>query len=316
MGENLDIISIGESLIELSSDTSLQYCECLNKYYGGDALTSAMAALKLGSKVGYISCIGNDYFKDFLIDNWTKAGLDISHVKISEGNNGLYMIALLGDNKKEVTYYRKKTASTKLSIEDISEDYIKKTKYLYSTGTTQSISLSSKEAVKTAFVIAKENGVTTAYDPNYHELLMNVEESKEFLNEIVPYTDILFLSNKDDGQKLLEIESHENVIKYFWDLGINLVVLKSNEHNGFFTGYNGDIVFTKYFSEDILDTTCAGDAFNGGFLHALSHGLSPVESTLFASVVSGLQSKNIGAINSLPNKEDVYNHFNEVTHNE
>lgn len=313
MSENLDIISIGESLIELSSSTSLHYCDCLTKYYGGDALTTAMAALKVGSKVGYISSVGNDYFKDFLMDSWKESGLDISHVKVREGINGMYLIALVGDNKKEITYYRKKTAASKLSIEDISEEYIKNAKYLYSTGITQSVSLSSKEAVKKAFKIAKENGVITAYDPNYHQLLMNEEEAKEFIDEIIPYVDIIFLNNKEDGQKVLEMESHEKVIKYFWDLGVNLVVVKSKEHEGFFTGYNGDIVFTKYFTHEPVDSTCAGDAFNGGFLHALSKGLTPVEATLFASVVAGLQSKDIGAIKSIPNKEDVYKCFNEVT---
>ena len=36
MDEKLDIVAIGESLIELSSDTKLSCAECLYKYYGGD----------------------------------------------------------------------------------------------------------------------------------------------------------------------------------------------------------------------------------------------------------------------------------------
>ena len=65
MDEKLDIITIGESLIELSSDTSLSSTECLHKYYGGDALTTAIAALRLGSRVGFITRVGNDVFKDY-----------------------------------------------------------------------------------------------------------------------------------------------------------------------------------------------------------------------------------------------------------
>ena len=312
MSEKLDIITIGESLIELSSERSLLYTECLSKYYGGDAITTAMTALKLGSKVGYITCVGNDFFKDFLIDSWTKAGLDISKIKITEDFNGLYLIALLEDGKKELAYYRKKTAATKLSVDDISEDYIENSKYIYSTGVAQSISLSAKEAIKKAFTIAREKGVTTAYDPNYQPMLMNIEESREFLKEIIPYTDIIFLNKSKDGKRLLELDSHEQIIKYFWDLGVNMVILKSKEDYGFYIGYNGDINFTPYFKTEIVDTTCAGDAFNGGFLHALNSGLTPFEASQFASVVSGLQSQNIGAIKSIPTKEDVYRHFQEV----
>ena len=65
MIKNLDIICIGEGLIELSSDMSLSYASCLNKYYGGDAICTAVAAVRLGSKVGLISRVGNDFFKDF-----------------------------------------------------------------------------------------------------------------------------------------------------------------------------------------------------------------------------------------------------------
>ena len=63
MNQKLDIITIGESLIELSTDKSLTTASTLDKYYGGDTLTSAIAALRLGSKVGFISRIGIDCLK-------------------------------------------------------------------------------------------------------------------------------------------------------------------------------------------------------------------------------------------------------------
>ena len=65
--ENTDIICIGESLTELSADESLAYAETLHKYFGGDTMTTAVSAAKLGAKVGYITVIGNDYLKDFLM---------------------------------------------------------------------------------------------------------------------------------------------------------------------------------------------------------------------------------------------------------
>ena len=48
MNEKLDIITIGESLIELSTPKSLTDATTLDKYYGGDTLTTAITALKLG----------------------------------------------------------------------------------------------------------------------------------------------------------------------------------------------------------------------------------------------------------------------------
>jgi len=306
MDEMLDIITIGEGLIELSSDISLSLAGSLDKYYGGDTLAAAVAARRLGSKVGYITRVGCDYFKEFLMDSWQAEGLDISQVKLSGDYNGLYLLARPKDGAKEFSYYRKKTAASKLSIEDISEEYIEKAKIFYTSGIAQTLSLSAKEAVKKAYSIAKEKGLITAYDPNYSPLITTLEEAKEAFDEVINDVDILFLSDKNDISKLLETTSCEKIIKYFWDMGINTVIIKSTQDKGYYTGYAGDIVFCPFFSTEIVDTTCSGDAFNGGFLHAISSGFSQFEATRLASIVAGLQSQKIGAIKSIPTKEEVY----------
>lgn len=312
MEEKLDIIAIGEGLIELSSDVSLSTAVSLDKYYGGDTLAAAVAARRLGSKVGYITRVGCDYFKEFLMDSWQAEGLDISQVKLTGDFNGLYLLARPKNGEKEFSYYRKKTAASNLSIDDISEKYIENAKILYTSGIAQTLSLSVKEAVNKAYTIAKNNGLTTAYDPNYSPLLSTPEEAKELFDDVINNVDILFLSDRNDISKLFEINSAEKIIKYFWDQGINTVVIKSAQNSGYYTGYAGDIVFTKFISAEIVDTTCSGDAFNGGFLHAVSSGFSPFEAAKLASVVAGLQAQGIGAIKSIPSKEEVYSVYEKI----
>ena len=190
MLEKNDIVCIGESLIELSADESLTYATVLNKYFGGDTITTAVAASRLGAKVGYITVVGNDYLKDFLLDAWGCEGLDTSQTRLSEGANGLYFIARCKNGQKEFVYYRKKTAATALCEANISPDYIKNTQYVYSTGITQSISISAREAVKTAFKIARENDIKVAYDFNYTSRVWDVDEAKEAFEEVLPYIDI------------------------------------------------------------------------------------------------------------------------------
>lgn len=312
MDEKLDIITLGEGLIELSSDISLSMAESLSKYYGGDTLAAAVAAKRLGSKVGYITRVGCDYFKEFLMDSWQAEGLDISQVKLTGDYNGLYLLARPKNGQKEFSYYRKKTAASKISIEDISEKYIESAKIFYTSGIAQTLSLSAKEAVKKAYTIAKEKGLTTAYDPNYTPLLTTPEEAKEAFDEVISDIDVLFLSDKNDVAKLLEVDSNEKIIKYFWDMGVNTVVVKSSHDRGYYTGYAGDIVFCEFFSAETIDTTCSGDAFNGGFLHAITSGFTPFEATKLASIVAGLQSQKIGAIKSIPTQEEVYSEYEKI----
>lgn len=306
MGKNLDIITIGESLVELSANSTMASTACFYKYYGGDALATAIAALRAGSKTGFITRVGDDSFKDFLLESWQQEGLDISNVKITGEPNGLYIIARPNFEEKEIAYYRKKIAPSKLSIEDINEDYIKSAGVIYASGITQSLSPSANEAVEYAYKIAKNNGILAAYDPNYYSAITTPQEAKENFSRISQYIDILFMNTKHDTINILEIDSPENIIKSLWDMGIQTVVLKSADNCGYYTGHKGNIIFSEFYTTDILDTTCSGDAFNGGFLHAVTSGYTPFEAAKFAAITAGLQAKGIGAIKSIPYKDEVY----------
>ena len=310
MSEKLDIITIGESLIELSTSENLTTAKSLDKYYGGDTLTTAIAALRLGSKVGFISRIGMDCFKDYLMESWQEEGLDISHVKPVQGINGLYMVSKAQDcSSKEFSFYRKKTAATNLSIDDISTEYIQSASLIYTTGITQSLSISAREAVLEAFKIAKENGITTAYDPNFTTKIWTEDEAKEAFNDIAEHIDIIFLNERYDSKVVIESESRDNAIKYMWDKGISTVILKSISEKGYYVGSHGKTEFVKFLNEDVVDDTGAGDAFNGGVLHGITSGMSPFKAVSLGSVVAGLQIKNYGAVKSIPTKEEVYKVF-------
>lgn len=309
MNDELDIIAVGESLVEFSANESLLYANSLDKFYGGDAICTAIAATRLGSKVGYISRVGNDNFKDYLLDSWQSEGLDISQVKLVEGTNGLYVMTRAENGEREFVYYRKKTAGCCLAVEDISEDYLKKSRVFYSTGVLQALSLSAKEAIKVAYENAKKHNLITAYKPNFLPKLLSVEEAKENFDDVAQNVDILFLSIKKDAKNLFEIETMDNLIKHFWDLGIGTIVVKVSDQKCYYTGFNGDVQRTDFYTDQVVDTTCSGDAFAGAFLHGIVHGMGQMEATRLAAIVEGLQAQKIGAIKSIPTKEEVMNIF-------
>ena len=306
-----DLITIGESLVEFSTNQKLKDAECLHKYYGGDSLVVAVAAKRLKSNVGFITCIGDDPFKDFMISSWEKEGLDLKHVKVVNEKNGLYMVSRAAGEEKEFMYYRKKIAPAKLSIEDIDEEYIKKAKIIYASGITQSLSINAREAVKKAFEIAKENGITTAYDPNYSSLIATKEDAKEYFEEIIPFTDILFMSSKYDTKSIFDIESLENIVKYLTDSGIQTIIIKSSETKGYHLNYMGNSIFIPFYTDHVVDTTSSGDAFNGAFLHAIANSYTPIEAANIASIDAGLQAQGIGAIKSVPYYDEVYKIYKE-----
>ena len=305
MDAKVDIAIIGECLVELSSNGTLADTSTLNKFFGGDTVTTAVAVARLGGNVTYLTQVGNDGFSEFILSSLQKENIDTSLIKSNDEQNGMYIVSRTPE-KKELLYYKRKTAATKLSIDDISEDYIKQLKLIYSTGIVQSLSASSRELVRESFRIAKENDVLTAYDPNYTSCFMNSTDTKEYFEEIVEFTDIIFLSLKNDAARLYEVDSIDKVVKYFWDKGVKIVVIKSHIDNGYYTGYRGEISFTEFYnSQKAIDTTASGDVFNGGFLYAITNGYAPSEAAKFASVVSGLQTQNYGAIQAIPYKNAV-----------
>ncbi len=305
--KNLDIITIGESLIEFSTNQKLDEAECLHKYYGGDSLVVAVAASRLKSKVGFITCLGNDAFKDYLLKSWENEGLDTSCVSTSDDNNGLYLVSRAPGEAKEFIYYRKKIAPAKVSIDNIKEDYIKSAKVVYASGVTQSLSIQARESVRKAFSIAKENGVMTAYDPNFSNRLTTIETAKEQLDEIMPLIDVLFISDKHDIKYLLEIDSIEKASKILSDSGIHNVVIKSSNNKGYYVTANQNTVFVPYYTTTVVDTTSTGDTFNGAYLHSITKSYTPVEAAKIAAIAAGIQAQGIGAIKSIPYFDEVYN---------
>ncbi len=303
--QKIDIAIIGECLIELSANGTLADTSTLNKYFGGDTVTTAVAIARLGGNVTYITKVGNDGFSEFILSSLQKEHIDTSLIKTNDEQNGMYIVSKTPESK-EVLYYKRKTAASKLSIEDLNEDCIKKLKLVYSTGVIQSLSAGSRELVRETFKCAKENDVLTAYDPNYTSCFMNSADTREFFEEIIDYTDIIFLSFKNDALQLYDIESVDKVIKHLWERGVKIVVIKSHIDKGYYIGYNGEINFTEFYNtQKAIDTTASGDVFNGGFLYAVTNGYAPFDAAKFASVVSGLQTQNYGAIQAIPYKQAV-----------
>lgn len=305
MEQKIDIAIIGECLIELSANGTLADTATLNKYFGGDTVTTAVAIARLGGSVTYLTQVGNDGFSEFILSALQKENIDTSLIKTNEEQNGMYVVSHTMD-QKEVLYYKRKTAATKLSVEDITEDTIKKLKMVYSTGVVQSLSASSRELIRETFRIARENDVITAYDPNYTSCFMNSFDTKEYFEEIIGMSDIIFSSLKNDSIRLYDMDSAEKIINYYWDRGVKIAVVKSHVDNGYYTGYRGNIDFTEFYNtQKAIDTTASGDVFNGGFLYAITNGYTPSDASKFAAVVSGLQTQNYGAIQAIPYRDAV-----------
>ena len=308
----LDIISIGECMIEMFCEGPLAKGETFTRTFAGDTMNMLVAASRLGAKTGYITRVGNDPFKEFLTESWSSEGIDLSRVTPGVSHNGLYFISILPDGEREFTYYRSGSAASFLEPSDIIPAYIGTTKIVYASGISQAISKSSREAVLKAFKIARKQNVLTAFDTNLRLGLWGLQEAREALDEILPYVDILLPSAPEESTALFDTDRPSNVISSSLEKGVKLVVVKCGP-SGAVLGFNKDVhEVAAYSPEKVVDTSGAGDVFNGAFLYCLINGMSPLESARLGTVMSGLKIRGRGATYSIPFRDEVFDLYNKL----
>ncbi len=300
-----DIIALGECMVELYSDEPVAVARTFHKTLGGDTFNLVAMAHRLGSTTGYITKVGDDPFGEFLLDSFGRLGVDASHAPRVSGVTGVYFVTLSSGGQREFLYYRQGSAPSTMTPKELDPEYIGRAKLLHSSGISQALSSTCRATVLRAFELAKALGVQVSFDPNLRLRLWRPEEAQAALEEVLPHIDILLPSAPQEIQLLLGTASPEEAIRLLWQRGVSTVVVKEGEQ-GCVVGAQGQITrFAALAATEVVDTTGAGDAFNGAFLHGLVQGLSPWEAARLAIVASSLKCAGRGAIDSQPSREQV-----------
>ena len=301
-----DMLSIGESMVELFSEEPMGKAETFTRSVAGDSLNIIVAASRLGTNTGYITKLGNDPFEAYLLDTFTSEGIDTSHVLSSDGFNAVHFVTVMPDGDREFVYYRAGSAPSTIKPEELNPEYISEAKIMHCSGIAQAISPSSRATVLAAAQIAQLNGVPVSYDPNYRHQLWSPSEAKEAMEELMPYVDIFLPSAPADSKVLFETENPEKVIQEANRRGVGTVVVTLGE-DGALIGAEDEVVqLDPMPAGSVIDTTGAGDSFKGGFIHGFLEGKSIAESALIGNVCAGITITGRGALGPMPYRKEVY----------
>jgi 2-dehydro-3-deoxygluconokinase len=295
----MEILAIGEPLMELSESTDGQYASG----FGGDTSNFIIAASRQGALVGYQSAVGADTFGTKFLQLWNHEKVNTYFVKVDpDHHTGLYFISY-GEQGHEFTYHRAGSAASYLSEKDIKEEAFNDLRYLHISGITQAISNSACDAVFKAVHFAQEKGVTVTYDPNLRLKLWSLERARAIIHSTLPYVDI-FMPSLDDVTHLTGLQDPNQIVNYYLELGVKMVVLK--------VGRQGAIVATQEerthipgFPVNAIDATGAGDTFDGSFVARLSKGDHPEKAAVYANAAAALSTRGVGAVNPIPSQTEV-----------
>ena len=299
------LAALGEAMVELYAGEPLSQARELTKACGGDTLDVLVTARRLGAEATWLTRLGQDLFEDYLRDLWAAEGLDLSGVLPSPEPNGIYFISLLEGGQREFSYWRKGSAASTYSVADLPQNAFKRLDCFHSSGISQAISDSMREAVQHAYHLAREARALTCYDPNYRPRLWSHSAAAEAFREVLPYLDVVTPSAPEEISLLLGARSPEEAIAKLLDEGVKYVAIKLG-YRGVMLGWEDQrLSIEAHDFGPVVDTTGAGDAFVGGFLYGLMNHLDPISAATIGVTVASLKCLGRGALDSLPNRDQV-----------
>ncbi|WP_213422022.1 ribokinase [Bhargavaea massiliensis] len=248
---------------------------------GGKGANQAVAAARLGAKVGMIGAVGTDPFGDELALNLENEGVDTSDVKRVEGPSGIANILLTESDNRIIVV---PGANHKLMPEDIEQCE-------QAIGSSDLIVLQLEipiPSVLRTLEIAHRHGVPA---------ILNPAPADGFTDVFLQYEPILTPNENEAAMMFGEtweqaLEAHPN----------RLIVTLGKEGARYYDGERH--VRVPGIRVNAVDTTGAGDTFNGALAVALAEEMPMKGAIRFANAAASLSVEQFGAQGGMPGREE------------
>ena len=268
----------------------------LETFSGGKGANQAYAVGRMGARISMIGQVGNDGLGSMLLESLRSAGVNTESVGVSDRPTGAAVIFVLpdGENLIVIAPGANATATPELAAERLS--ILKEGAYLLS---QLEIPI---ESVEKSLAVAKARGATTILDP---------APARPLAPELLRHVDFLTPNETETvtllGEPDLPMDEDADVelaAGKLLALGPKTVVLKLGARGCLIADEQGSHRVSG-FKVEAVDTTAAGDVFNGAFAAALAEGQAVPQAARFANAAAALSVTRPGAQNSVPSREEV-----------
>jgi ribokinase len=290
---NLDLVASSKR-IPLPGETVSG--NTFNTFPGGKGANQAVAAGRLGAPVSMIGRIGNDAFGTQLRASLEAAGVDTKAVEVVPTSSGIALITTAEDGQNAIVVVP--GANGELSPHELE----KHLSLIREAGIILAQLEIPLETIELLATIARREKIPLMLDPAPARALpASLLASVEWLtpNE----TESLTLLQRSATE--LSSEHVEKAAQQLLKLGSHNVLLKLGDRGCYIAQGGGERTLVPAYKVKAVDTTAAGDAFNGAFATALLRGSDPVASVQFASAVAAISVTRRGAQPSMPTQAEV-----------
>jgi len=269
-----------------------------NKYNvgpGGKGCNQSIAIARLGGKVNFISKIGKDFYGELALNTLQKNNISIENIiqdeKLQTGVAGILVDKNSGKNAINVIV----GAPSSLKVSEIEKKIhlIKSSKiFLTQLEVPKDVTLHCLKA-------AKENECITILNPAPAS-----EITKEFFSKIDYFTPNESEAEFYTGIKITSEKEAKQAAEKLLNLGIKKIIITLGEKGLFYTDGKEEI-YLKANPVKAIDTTGAGDAFNGGLAYGLSIEKPIRECLELANKFAGISTTKLGAGDAMPFLRDI-----------
>ncbi len=288
---NMDLVVFSDKFPEVG-ETIVGTRFIMNQ--GGKGANQAVAAKLAGGEVTFIGRVGADFFGDVLIQELKSKKLNLQFVKDERTSTGTALINVseTGENKIVII----KGTNQLVSVDDVG---------IFSNLSSPGdiLLLQGEIPIETtveALKVAREKKVFSIFDPAPFSSSM-----KEFVN--LPD---LITPNKVELQQLTNVPHYLEGVEILKEMGAKKILVKLGNKGCYYVDENNSFHFPA-FKVDALDSTAAGDVFNGTLAVALSERYSFNKAITFACAAAAISVTRPGASQSAPEKQEILDFLKE-----
>jgi 2-dehydro-3-deoxygluconokinase len=298
----LDLVTLGESMVLLLAEQSgpMREATTFRRYIAGAESNVASGLSRLGHTSGWFSRVGADEFGRAIVFRIRGEGVDTSHVITDRlAPTGIVIRERREVGPIEQVYYRRGSAASRLSPDDLDESYLSQPRFLHLTGITPALSDSCRETVFAAADIARGAGVRVVLDPNYRSKLWDADTFGRVVRDLASKCDIL-LPGMDEATLLTAETDPVAAGRKLQALGPSIVVVKVGANGAIALVDDQQIHVPAVRLERVVDPVGAGDAFAAGLLAGMLRGFTLEAALALANRCGALAMTAPGDMESLP----------------
>ena len=187
----------------------LHEVEEFTRMLAGAEVNVAIGLKRLGHSVAYVTKLGTDPFGTYIENKLKSEGLDVQISKDEDHFTGYQLKGKVMEGDPEVFYYRRNSAASCLSTEDIEKVNLEGARVLHITGIPPALSKSCCKATYRLIERAREKNMLVSFDPNLRPTLWESQEVMiETINDIASRADIV-LPGTAEGKILMGSDKPE-----------------------------------------------------------------------------------------------------------